>query len=212
MGTYTANYQLYMPTVGEQGWGELINGNYQTIDTTMKSLSNRLTTCESTDVAYNTRITALEAGEFENVSGNVGDFGTMYIGNQTSNISALFIPANTIVSGKNGATSFTITYTINTSVLFRNPIPLRYWGRLCSAHTSGDGRVLINLYVNDTHIDTLNSGVTSSYYVYYDRTANYSFKNNDVIKVEYTPTNPLTGTSDSQYTSYFNLQFGGYYI
>lgn len=68
MGTYTANYNLYMPTIGEQGWGELINGNYQTIDTTMKSLSNRLTTCESTDVAYNTRITALESGEFETIN------------------------------------------------------------------------------------------------------------------------------------------------
>ena len=47
MGTYTANYQLYMPTIGEQGWGELINGNYQTIDTTMKSLSNRITAVEN---------------------------------------------------------------------------------------------------------------------------------------------------------------------
>lgn len=47
MGTYTTNYQLYMPTIGEQGWGELINGNYQTIDTTMKSLSNRITAVEN---------------------------------------------------------------------------------------------------------------------------------------------------------------------
>lgn len=65
MGTYTTNYNLFMPSVGEQGWGTLVNGNFSMIDTTMKSLSNRLTTCESTDVAYNTRITALEAGEFE---------------------------------------------------------------------------------------------------------------------------------------------------
>ena len=56
MGTYTANYQLYMPTVGEQGWGDLMNGNLTTIDTTMKSLSNRITTCES----YGARITAIE--------------------------------------------------------------------------------------------------------------------------------------------------------
>lgn len=68
MGTYTANYQLYMPTVGEQGWGELINGNYQTIDTTMKSLSNRLTTCESKDTSFETRIATLETGEFETVN------------------------------------------------------------------------------------------------------------------------------------------------
>ena len=56
MGTYTTNYNLFMPTVGETGWGTLINGNFETIDTTMKSLSNRVTTCES----YGARITAIE--------------------------------------------------------------------------------------------------------------------------------------------------------
>ena len=47
MGTYTTNYQLYMPTVGERGWGTLINGNYDAIDTAMKGLSNRITAVES---------------------------------------------------------------------------------------------------------------------------------------------------------------------
>ena len=47
MGTYTANYNLYMPTVGEQGWGDLMNGNLTTIDTTMKGLSNSIGTLET---------------------------------------------------------------------------------------------------------------------------------------------------------------------
>ena len=47
MGTYTTNYQLYIPTVGEQGWGTLVNGNFTTIDTTMKGLDTRLTTVEN---------------------------------------------------------------------------------------------------------------------------------------------------------------------
>ena len=47
MGTYTTNYQLYMPTVGETGWGTLINGNFTTIDSTMKGLSNRITAVEN---------------------------------------------------------------------------------------------------------------------------------------------------------------------
>lgn len=47
MGTYTANYQLYMPSIGEQGWGDLMNGNLTTMDTTMKSLSNRITAVEN---------------------------------------------------------------------------------------------------------------------------------------------------------------------
>lgn len=47
MGTYTTNYQLYMPSVGERGWGTLINDNYSAIDTAMKGLSNRLTAVEN---------------------------------------------------------------------------------------------------------------------------------------------------------------------
>lgn len=47
MGTYTTNYQLFIPTVGEQGWGTLVNGNFTTIDTTMKGLDTRLTAVEN---------------------------------------------------------------------------------------------------------------------------------------------------------------------
>ena len=42
MGTYTTNYNLFMPTVGETGWGTLVNGNFTTIDTTMKGLNTRI--------------------------------------------------------------------------------------------------------------------------------------------------------------------------
>ena len=47
MGTYTANYQMYMPTVGENGWGTLINGNFETIDTTMNNFNTRIVSLES---------------------------------------------------------------------------------------------------------------------------------------------------------------------
>lgn len=60
MGTYTANYQLYMPSIGEQGWGDLMNGNLTTIDTTMKSLSNSIGTLETEADAFDSRITACE--------------------------------------------------------------------------------------------------------------------------------------------------------
>lgn len=61
MGTYTANYQLYMPTIGEQGWGTLINGNYQTIDTTMKGLDTRVGTLETEGDAVAQRVGTLES-------------------------------------------------------------------------------------------------------------------------------------------------------
>ena len=61
MGTYTANYNLFMPSIGEQGWGELVNGNFTTIDTTMKNFGNRIGTVETeTDVIEN-RINAVES-------------------------------------------------------------------------------------------------------------------------------------------------------
>ena len=50
MGTYTTNYNLFMPSVGETGWGELVNGNFSTIDTTMKNLNNRIGTLEPLSV------------------------------------------------------------------------------------------------------------------------------------------------------------------
>lgn len=39
MGTYTTNKELFMPSIGEQGWGELVNGNFETIDTYLKPIS-----------------------------------------------------------------------------------------------------------------------------------------------------------------------------
>ena len=70
MGTYTTNYNLFMPSVGEQGWGELVNGNFETIDTTMKGLSNNIGTLETEIDAIEGRVMTLEAGEFE--SANIG--------------------------------------------------------------------------------------------------------------------------------------------
>ena len=81
MGTYTTNYNLFLPSIGEQGWGELVNNNFSTIDTAMKGLDTRLTTCESTDVSYNTRLETLEAGEFETINGNNGIFDVIQIKN-----------------------------------------------------------------------------------------------------------------------------------
>ena len=39
MGTYTTNKNLFMPTVGEQGWGELVNNNFSTIDNFLKPIT-----------------------------------------------------------------------------------------------------------------------------------------------------------------------------
>ena len=73
MGTYTTNYQLYTPTVGETGWGTLVNGNFTTIDTTMKGLSNRITAVEN-EVNGNLSCTSVTTSG--KITGNGGIAGT----------------------------------------------------------------------------------------------------------------------------------------
>ena len=54
MGTYTTNYNLFMPSIGEQGWGELVNGNFVTIDATMKGFDDVLSkmTWDGDDITF----------------------------------------------------------------------------------------------------------------------------------------------------------------
>lgn len=60
MGTYTTNYNLFMPSIGEQGWGELVNGNFSTIDTAMKGLDTRAGTLETEMDVIEERVTVNE--------------------------------------------------------------------------------------------------------------------------------------------------------
>ena len=63
MGTYTTNYNLFMPTVGEQGWGELVNGNFSTIDTTMKGMDTRVGTLETETDAIKQKTDAITVND-----------------------------------------------------------------------------------------------------------------------------------------------------
>ena len=71
MGTYTTNYNLFMPTVGEQGWGTLVNGNFSTIDTTLNGLDTRLTAVES-EVNGNLSCTSVTTSGKVTANGGVG--------------------------------------------------------------------------------------------------------------------------------------------
>ena len=76
MGTYTTNYQLYMPTVGEQGWGTLVNGNFETIDTTIAGLSTRLTAVENEVNGALSCTSVTTSGEITGNGGIAGTTGT----------------------------------------------------------------------------------------------------------------------------------------
>ena len=83
MGTYTSNYNLYMPTVGETGWGELVNGNFSTIDTTIKGLDTRLSGLESRIEGVEEVTSIIEVDENNNVTfpGSVTAIGG-FLGNE----------------------------------------------------------------------------------------------------------------------------------
>ena len=96
MGTYTTNYNLFMPTIGEQGWGELVNGNFEIIDTTMSGLNARMDTAEMDITSLTTRMGTAEThiSAIESVVKNgivtadaykvkVASSGILYLGNQT---------------------------------------------------------------------------------------------------------------------------------
>ena len=73
MGTYTTNYNLFMPSVGEQGWGDLVNGNFSTIDTAMKALDTRMGTAETNITSLTTRMGTAET----TITSNKSRIGTL---------------------------------------------------------------------------------------------------------------------------------------
>ena len=82
MGTYTANYNLFLPTIGEQGWGELVNGNFSTIDITMKELNTHIETLEA---MFDSKIGALE-DVVDTTTGTVTVNSIVYRNVQTVNV------------------------------------------------------------------------------------------------------------------------------
>ena len=62
MGTYTPNYNLYMPEVGETGWGQLVSNNFAILDglpyinsitTTFTVLTSTTINIDSSYITYN---------------------------------------------------------------------------------------------------------------------------------------------------------------
>ena len=56
MGTYTPNYNLYMPSIGEQGWGDLVSNNFENLDTNLNDLQNQINTINTQIDTINTNI------------------------------------------------------------------------------------------------------------------------------------------------------------
>lgn len=76
MGTYTTNYNLFMPTVGETGWGTLVNENFSTIDSTMKEISTKV---DSIDTEISTIKTSFTATYYTVVKFTCVNSSTTYV-------------------------------------------------------------------------------------------------------------------------------------
>ena len=125
MGTYTTNYNLFLPTIGEQGWGDLVNGNFTTIDTTMKSLSNRIGTLETETDTFDSRIDTLET-KVNNIATEIdGNVNCTSVTASNGFYGKLYVKAKIATSGDKtyatcAAQSVSVsgpkeTYTTNTS-------------------------------------------------------------------------------------------------
>ena len=111
MGTYTTNYNLFLPSIGEQGWGELVNGNFTTIDNTMKGLSNRIAAVENEVNGNLSCMNVTTSGTITSTGQVVANGGIA--GNLTGNVTGLLFVKGTVgASGDvNYATCAAISHT-----------------------------------------------------------------------------------------------------
>ena len=77
MGSYTPNYNLYMPDVGETGWGQLVSNNFAIIDgmdkidsitTTFTILTSTTTNIDSSYITYDSITTSSYAYIYSDTS------------------------------------------------------------------------------------------------------------------------------------------------
>ena len=138
MGTYTTNYNLFMPTVGETGWGTLVNENFSIIDSKMKEISTKV---DSIDTEISTLKTSFTATYYTVVNFTCVDSTTTYVlsystagsggyaGNNRTMFTVLPLSPNTYYTGtikpatssiynggNRGNTGFTLTLENGTTV------------------------------------------------------------------------------------------------
>ena len=103
MGTYTTNLNLYKPTVGEQGWGTLVNENFDKID-------------------------AYIPGVIQLYAGSTAPNGWLICNGQSvsrTTYAALYAVIGTTYGAGDGSTTFNVPNLVNKR---RCPQTLKKWG------------------------------------------------------------------------------------
>ena len=153
MGTYTTNKNLFMPTVGEQGWGELVNNNFSTIDNFLKPI-----TVSGSTYTFTGNLTGNVMGDVTgNLTGNVtGDVnGFLFIkGTIGSSGDVVYATGNTATYSPSGnGLSFTVP---GCTVTFGNPHKVSH-GIYCrrSDLTDTSSSVTRKIRFNNTNEDAV---------------------------------------------------------
>lgn len=183
MGTYTTNYNLFMPTIGEQGWGDLVNGNFSTIDTTMKGLNTRLTAVEN-EVNGNLSCTSVATSGTMTSTGKIttnGGIGTTSLTTSSTITSTGKITAN----GGIGTKALTTTSISNS-------------GNMTNTGTlTCTGKIIANGGIDIGNLTTLTSesGIIGGVYCSADNTlvSSGSGGGSKTVRVTY-KSNPLNNT------------------
>lgn len=161
MGTYTTNYNLYMPTIGEQGWGTLVNGNFTTIDTTMAGLNTRLTAVEN---EVNGALSCTSVTTSGKVTAN-GGVGTTSLTTSSTITSTGLITANGGVKGNltgNVTGRVYVTATISTSKGNNDPT----YATCAAQSASKSTTTATGTYVNSNTLTIAGYSVISMSYPY----------------------------------------------
>ena len=212
MGTYTTNYNLFMPSVGEQGWGDLVNGNFTTIDTTMAGLNTRIGTLETETAAVEERITALEPLSIIQVDGNqtvtfpativaneahFNKLGT--IANESDVLGGFYLNWSKVLVSGSGQTSTSLTYTYAQNALCNDVTFTAYAncqginGHYTRTYVTVNGTIVVDSYATNTNRD-----VTKSVTV--------SLKHGDVIVAYYAAnTSSTSGNAKASTNGYLTI-------
>ena len=161
MGTYTTNLNLYKPTVGENGWGTLVNGNFDKID-------------------------AYIPGVIQMYAGSTAPNGWLICNGQAvsrTTYAALFAVIGTTYGTGDGSTTFNVPNLVNKTVRGSNSLgktggsdTVTLTTANLAAHTHGVGTLATNNTGAHTHKFniTTNGNYASATAAHVGTTANIS--------------------------------------
>ena len=144
MGTYTPNYNLYMPDVGETGWGQLVSNNFAILDGLpyINSITTKFTVLTSTTVnidlsyiTYNSEITYPYAYIYSSTSANIPSDITIKP-SQSCRYFLIYINGDLTINGNINTYPTTLKSELSPNSPETNTLNIYRIGNLCASLTT----------------------------------------------------------------------------